>query len=253
VDTTKLQIAEYSTGLHPWQERYAGSLELNLIFGRLEGSYAVREFLKGWAKNLSGKYIKEKERLLSIIDSLDLKAEKQPLNVVEREALNKANDSIRKLRRDEETKWAQRAKVKHIQEGGNNTRYFHLIANGKHRKKKFFQLEQQEGTIVGQENLKIYITEFYKKLFGPPESTNVSLMEDYVHDIPQLSSEENVILTSPFTEKEVCDAISEMVYNKAPGPDGFPAEFYQMFWGVIKSDIMALFDQLVSGDLPCTN
>jgi hypothetical protein len=56
--------------------------------------------------------------LLSIIDSLDLKAEKQPLNVVEREALNKANDSIRKLRRDEETKWAQRAKVKHIQEGG---------------------------------------------------------------------------------------------------------------------------------------
>jgi hypothetical protein len=42
----------------------------------------------------------------------------------------------------EEAKWAQRAKVKHVQEGGNNTRYFHLIANGKHRKKKIFQLEQ---------------------------------------------------------------------------------------------------------------
>jgi hypothetical protein len=38
---------------------------------------------------------------------------------------------------DEETKWAQCAKVKHIQEGGNNTKYFHLIADGKHRKKKF--------------------------------------------------------------------------------------------------------------------
>jgi mannosylglycoprotein endo-beta-mannosidase len=59
-----------------------------------------------------------------------------------------------------------------------------------------------------------------------------------------------VILTTPFTEKEVYDAISQMEHNKAPGPEGFPAEFYQMFWEVIKIDIMALFDQLVSGDLP---
>jgi hypothetical protein len=78
----------------------------------------------------------KKERLFSIIDSLDIKAENHPLNAAEREALKKANKIISKLRRDEETKWAQRAKVRHIQEGGNNTRYFHLIANGKHRKKK---------------------------------------------------------------------------------------------------------------------
>jgi hypothetical protein len=64
------------------------------------------------------------------------------------------NDEFVKLRRDEETKWAQRAKVKHIQERGNNTKYFHLIANGRHRRKTKFQLEQVEGTIVGQDNIK---------------------------------------------------------------------------------------------------
>jgi hypothetical protein len=83
--------------------------------------------------------------------------------------LRDANEKLAKLRRDEETKWAQLAKVKHVQEGGNNTKYFHLIANGKHRRKKIFQLEQDEGTIIGEENLKVYITEFYKKLFGAPE------------------------------------------------------------------------------------
>jgi hypothetical protein len=41
-----------------------------------------------------------------------------------------------------------------------------------------------------------------------------------------------------------------MEHNKAPGPDGFPAEFYQMFWEMIKGDIMALFTQLSSGNLP---
>jgi hypothetical protein len=230
-----------------WKSVMTGNSPMDRWLNKLSH---VRRFLKGWAKSLSGKYKMEKERLFSIIDSLDIKAENHPLNAAEREALKKANKIISKLRRDEETKWAQRAKVRHIQEGGNNTRYFHLIANGKHRKKKKNHLEQQEGTIVGQENLKVYITEFYKKLFGAPESTNVSLMEDFVQDIPQLSAEENEILTTPFTEKEVHEAISQMEHNKAPGLEGFSAEFYQMFWEVIKVDIMALFDQLSSGELP---
>jgi hypothetical protein len=52
----------------------------------------------------------------------------------------KADEDLAKLCRDQDSKWAQRAKVRHIQEGGNNTEYFHLIANEKHRKKKIFQL-----------------------------------------------------------------------------------------------------------------
>jgi hypothetical protein len=45
-----------------------------------------------------------------------------------------ANEKLNKLRQEEELKWAQRAKVKSSEEGGNNTKYFHLIANWKHRK-----------------------------------------------------------------------------------------------------------------------
>jgi hypothetical protein len=177
----------------------------------------LRRFLKGWAKNQSGKYKKEKERLLSIIDDLDIKAESTPLSTYEKKTLRDATDNLNKLRRDEETKWAQRAKVKHVQEGGNNTKYFHLIANGKHRKKKIFQLEQEEGTIVGEDNLKVYITEYYKKLFGDPITNSFSLMEERTEDIPQLSNEENDLLTADFTEKEVLHAISQMKLNKAPG------------------------------------
>jgi hypothetical protein len=92
----------------------------------------LRQFLRGWAKNLSGVHKKEKARLTLIIDELDLKAETTPLSEVERAQEREADIGIAKLWRDDETKWAQHAKVKHIQEGGNNTKYFHLIANGKH-------------------------------------------------------------------------------------------------------------------------
>jgi hypothetical protein len=123
-----------------------------------------------------------------------LKAETVPLCDAERDQKREADIALAKLRCDKETKLVQRAKVKHIQEGDNNTKYFHLIANGKHRKKRIFHLEQDEGTIVGQQNLKVFITEYYKKLFGAPVTNFFNMREEVTHDIPQLSEEENSFL-----------------------------------------------------------
>jgi hypothetical protein len=96
----------------------------------------------------------------------------------------------------------------------------------------------------------MFISEYYKKLFGPPVQNSFSLYNDANSDIPQVSSEENVMLTADFTEEEVFEAISQMEHNKAPGPDGFPAEFFKIFWNTIKGDLMAMFTQLQQGVLP---
>jgi hypothetical protein len=40
-----------------------------------------------------------------------------------------------------------------------------------------------------------------------------------------------------------------MEHNKASGPDGFPAEFYQTFWDTIKGDLLDLFGCLHAGQL----
>jgi hypothetical protein len=40
-----------------------------------------------------------------------------------------------------------------------------------------------------------------------------------------------------------------MEHNKAPGPDGFPVEFYQNFWDAIKLDLLAMFSMLHAGQL----
>ena len=111
-------------------------------------------------------------------------------------------------------------------------------------------MEQEEGTIVGDENLKVYITEYYKKIFGAPAENNFILNESTISDIPQISAVENAILTADFTADEVVEAIMQMEHNKAPGPDGFPTEFYKTFWSVIKNDLMAMFVQLQHGHLP---
>ena len=111
-------------------------------------------------------------------------------------------------------------------------------------------MDHEDGVIEGQNNLKTYITQFYKELFGEPGNSHFSLDEEWIQDIPQVTREENNILSRPFSEKEIKDAIFQMERNKAPGPDGFPAEFYQKFWDIIKYDMLQMFEDLHRGDLP---
>ena len=72
----------------------------------------LRQFLRGWAKNNSGVYRKEKERLLKVINDLDIKAESTALDMDERVSKREAEVSLAKLLREEELKWALRAKVR---------------------------------------------------------------------------------------------------------------------------------------------
>jgi hypothetical protein len=99
------------------------------------------------------------------------------------------------------------------------------------------------------DNLKSYITNYYKNLFGAPDEGNFSLDETRTDDIPQVSTLENDLLTAEYLEEEVRKAIFQMEHNKAPGPDGFPTEFYQTFWDTIKGDLLELFGFLHAGQL----
>jgi hypothetical protein len=98
------------------------------------------------------------------------------------------------------------------------------------RRQRIYSLENDDGTcIVDEEELKNHIANYYKNLFGKPNASSIELGESIIHDIPQVSDSENEILTANFTMDEVKKAVFNMEHNKAPGPDGFPAEFYQVF------------------------
>jgi hypothetical protein len=68
-----------------------------------------------------------------------------------------------------------------------------------------------------------------------------------------VTDEENRLLVEAFMEEEVRQALFQMEHNKAPGPDGFLAEFYQVTWEVVKGDLMALFHDFHQGSLPLYN
>lgn len=183
-----------------WRKESRGSTKLEKWQNKIR---RLRQFLRGWAKNINGAYKKEKAILIAKVEELDKKAESQLLSRQELDLKNYVKQRLSFLLREEEIKWLQRAKTKRILEGDRNTKYYHLIANGKHRKTRIFQLEQEEGVIRGDVQIKKYITKFYKDLFGAPVGNNFSLMESQREDIPQVSEEENEVLTKSFSDDEV--------------------------------------------------
>lgn len=79
--------------------------------------------------------------------------------------------------------------------------------------------------IQGDRDLLLYATSFYKNLFGPAEGVS-SLSLDI--DMPAVLNDMNrETLDREFTLEEIKVPVFDMKHNKAPGPDGFPIEFYQ--------------------------
>jgi hypothetical protein len=181
---------------------------------------------------------------------LDKKAEVSLLSAHEANLRQCLHNRLSQLLRKEELKWYQRSKAKHLLEGDANMKYFQLLANGRHRKTCIFQLQDGSRNICGDNELKKYITLYYKNLFGPPQESSMRLDERQRDDIPQVIEEENDFLVQDFSEEEVKRAMFQMEHNKSSGPDGFLTEFYQVFWDIIKGDLMALFHEFHHGSLP---
>jgi len=107
---------------------------------------------------------KRKKTLLTLLDNLDKKAENSPLCDQEINLKHYLKERLVNLLREEELNWYERAKVKTLLEG--DARFFHLVANGKHRKQHIYKLENDQGVVIGAEQLKSHIMTYYKDLFG---------------------------------------------------------------------------------------
>ena len=48
-------------------------------------------------------------------------------------------------------------------------------------------------------------------------------------------------LDRPFDEAEIFEVIQNFNGDKSPKPNGFPTAFFQACWGILKTDLMAVF------------
>jgi glutamyl-tRNA reductase len=77
-----------------------------------------------------------------------------------------------------------------------------------------------------QEIIRDYFKRLYSNKFENLEEMD-RFLETYTH--PKLSQEDINRLNRSIAQKEIKAAIKSLPKKKSPGPDGFTAEFYQLF------------------------
>ena len=143
---------------------------------------------------------------------------------------------ISKLLVREELMWKQRSRSLWLQEGDNNTRYFHSRASHRFRRNQIDNLEDANGELRSdEEGISSILVDYYQQLFT---SSNPSMVEEVVAHIPcTITDELNAELLAGFTREEVVVALKQMEPLKAPRPDGLPPLFFQRYWHVVGDDV----------------
>jgi hypothetical protein len=140
----------------------------------------------------------------------------------------------------------QMTREKFINEGDENSRYFHLIAKGKKRRVNILSLVHEENIVSADDDINKVATDFYKDLFGPSPMSSINMSNFHMNS---LSEEDRILLTAPFSIEEIKLVVFSLKHNSAPGPDGIPAEFFQDFWDLIHIELWNLFKDFYDGVL----
>jgi len=110
----------------------------------------------------------------------------------------------------------QRSRIRYLEEGDANTRFFHLQACHRNRKNLIPTLQHDGVCFSANDEKANLFYDYYNGIFGMPFQRQHAIELDGL--LPQLDLEG---IDACFTEAEVWAAVNDMPPDRAPGPDGF--------------------------------
>lgn len=118
-----------------------------------------------------------------------------------------------------------------------NTRYFHAITKGRRAINKFSVIEDNNG-IANYEEEKILtvISAYFQDLFTSQGGDREAIVNEAIQ--PCISEETNASLITTPSPEEIQSACFSIHPDKAPGPDGFSACFFQSNWEIVAPQVI---------------
>lgn len=192
--------------------------------------------LRTWSQSLFGDAKIQLYKANDIILQLDIAQESRALSQEELELRRALKIRILGLAAVERSRRCQCSRITWLREGDATTKFFHLYANARNRKKKVSCLQKEDGKTVWAHSEKEHeLFSHFHSILGTKERRSHTMNWQELN-LPKIEDNSMDVM---FTEEEILAAIQQQPNSKAPGPDGFTADFYKACWPVIKEDIIA--------------
>ena len=81
----------------------------------------------------------------------------------------------------------------------------------------------------------------FEAFLNDSHESGTDVTQEEIRDLVdyRCSSADTALLMKPVLEAEIKDILFSMPSNKAPGPDGYPMEFYKAAWPVVGKDVVS--------------
>jgi hypothetical protein len=198
--------------------------------------------LQVWNRECFGSVRKEIKNLESKLKNLRL----QPMSQANNRSAHTIEGRLCELFEREELMARQRSRVDWLREGDRNTAFFHARASARRRTNKIRVLIREDGSRCEElSEIKGMAESFYGDLFSS-EPCDSSVVLNSIQG--KVTNDMNDELLKPYLDEEIKAALFQMGPTKSPGPDGFPALFYQKHWALLKDDICSAVRGFLLGE-----
>ena len=167
--------------------------------------------------------------------------------------INKSNSNhIKEKIRSLKDEWEQiiehrtrgaivRSKSRWYNEGEKNTKYFLTLEKRHFKQGTISQLKTKDTDLItSDKEILAECKSFYQQLYTSRKNVRYSSAAFFQPDNgTKLNDEQQKICEGLLTKQECVEALKNMDPGKTPGTDGFPAEFYKVFWTDISTPLVA--------------
>ncbi|GKC91580.1 RNA-directed DNA polymerase, eukaryota, reverse transcriptase zinc-binding domain protein [Tanacetum coccineum] len=165
-----------------------------------------------------------------------IEVEKDPFNCDLKERVVKVLNEYVEVSNDELKLLQQKARIKWLSKGDQNTSYFHGILKLRKCKRRIESICDESGTRFDGDNVADAFVEHFKKFLGTKQVVQpLNSIEINFERVPSEDEVENMI--SMVTSDEIKEAIFDIDSNKAVGPDGYTSGFLKKAWIIIGKEV----------------
>lgn len=195
----------------------------------------IKKPFADWNKKVFGKMSDRVAIAISNLEEMERRIQEDPSdqNLIIQE--NKDQFRLAALLKEEEMFVRQKALALQISLGDSNTSYFYKQLATRKARNGIYRIVGQDGVLEDQNDINSEAVRYFEQALNPMGRV---IIPPIVHFKSKISDNEKRFLGAKVSREEIKNIVMKADPEKAPGPYGFSALFFQKFWDEVGEDVI---------------